>query len=113
MKSVFFFHPYVGSRPDQQAGQACMASSFAHLTIPMALWFLETGSQCVALASLQLVIRTRLASNLKQSSCLRLPSAGIMGTVSSDQPPPLVLVSRRGVQPHASARAFPQELLFP
>lgn len=43
------------------------------------LWAFETGSHSIALAILELVLLTKLASNSHRSACLCLPHAGIRG----------------------------------
>lgn len=44
------------------------------------LLFPDTGSFYVALTGLEFTLSTRLASNLQQSSCLGLPSTGLLAS---------------------------------
>jgi hypothetical protein len=55
---------------------------------PEATWdfVTETGSHCIALASLTLTMETRLASNLSRATCLCLLSTGTKGMYHNAQP---------------------------
>ncbi|EDL31027.1 mCG144799, partial [Mus musculus] len=64
---------------------------FSYLFIYLFIYLFETGSYCIALAHLKLIMYTTLASNSQRSICLCLPSDRIKGVYHHAWPDRIVL----------------------